>query len=275
MKRASSCPQAVPDTSPADPPRAKTHRTKQRRLWILCAAAVLCVAAAALVLLLRARSAAAAEPAPQPMQPAAVQPAAILPAYAPYASQRLKDAYAQNPQTVGWLTLPGCAIDDPVMQAADNDKYLRRKEFSADYDVWGCYFLDYINVNDGHTLPDRVSMIYGHALDNDPDSEKFSKLKRYDDDAFCAQYPTLTFSLLYETQVYRIFAVSKVPITMDYIDPNPDDAKYQTLLDYLYAHSAHDFGVRVTTADRILLLSTCTSDPNTRYVVAAVPQTTA
>jgi len=56
--------------------------------------------------------------------------------------------------------------------------------------------------------------------------------------------------------------------TIDYIDPNPDDAKYQATLDYLIDNSYVDMGVSVTTEDQILVLSTCTSDENVRFVVA-------
>ena len=44
---------------------------------------------------------------------------------------------------VGWLTVEGTEIDNAVMQAGDNDYYLRRNEYGED-DVWGW------TANDGH-----------------------------------------------------------------------------------------------------------------------------
>ena len=35
-------------------------------------------------------------------------------------------ARAENGDVVGWLSVPGTDIDDPVVQAADNEHYLRR-----------------------------------------------------------------------------------------------------------------------------------------------------
>ena len=58
------------------------------------------------------------------------------------ADTRLEDAKSQNSDVVAWLTVPGTEIDDPVVQAADNDYYLRRT-WLGESDVWGSYFLDY------------------------------------------------------------------------------------------------------------------------------------
>lgn len=189
--------------------------------------------------------------------------------FAPFVSAALKAAHEGNPDVVGWLTVDGCDIDDPVVQAADNDKYLRRTVESEEYDIWGCYFLDYINRADETSLSDRVSIVYGHSLDDVVESEKFSRLKQYKDEKFAAAHPTVRFSMLYKELEWEIFAVSDVPITVDYIDPNPDDAKYAETLAYLRDHSYVDCGVEVGTGDQILILSTCTSDENVRFVVAA------
>ena len=186
----------------------------------------------------------------------------------PFVSQKVYDAYNENEDVAGWLTVTGCEIDNRVFQSTDNDYYLRLNE-NGEYDVWGCYFLDYINVNDGYTLPDKVSIIYGHALDDNPNSEKFSKLKRFKNSEFALQNSTITFNLLYDTTEWEIFAVCDIPITIDYIDPNPDEEKYTDTLEHMQKNSYVDFGVDITTDDQILVLSTCTSNENIRFVVAA------
>ena len=186
----------------------------------------------------------------------------------PFVSQNVYDAYNLNNDVTGWLTVTGCEIDNRVFQSADNDYYLRLDE-EGKYDIWGCYFLDYINVNDGYTLPDKVSIIYGHALDDDPNSEKFSKLKRFKNSGFALQNSTITFDLLYDTTEWQIFAACDIPVTIDYIDPNPNTEKYTDTLAYMQNNSYVDFGVDVTTDDQILVLSTCTSNENIRFVVAA------
>ena len=188
--------------------------------------------------------------------------------YAPYVSQQVYDAYGENSDVIGWLTLASCDIDNRVFQCGDNDYYLRRSE-AGEYDVWGCYFIDYINVNDGKQLTDKVNIIYGHALDDDPNSEKFSKLKRFKDETFAKENPTIGFDLLYANTSWQIFAATDIPVTIDYIDPNPDSEKYTETLTYMLENSYVDFGVDVTAEDQILVLSTCTSNENIRFIVAA------
>ncbi len=189
--------------------------------------------------------------------------------YGGFVTPELQQAYGVNPDVVGWLSLPGCDIDDPVVQGEDNDQYLRRTIESEEYDVWGCYFLDYINYVSAEELFDRVSIIYGHALDDLADSEKFSRLKFYKDQEFLDQHPTFTFALTGRELTFEIFAVSDMPITIDYIDPNPDDEKFQDTFGYMLEHSYVDCGVELLPEDRVLLLSTCTSDDQVRFVVAA------
>lgn len=198
----------------------------------------------------------------------AQQPQPTAQSYEPFVSREIFDAYNENSDVIGWLKLEGCEIDNRVFQCGNNDYYLRLNE-AGEYDVWGCYFLDYINVNDGTKLTDKVNIIYGHALDDDPDSEKFSKLKRYKDETFALANPTVEFDLLYANTEWQIFAACDIPVTIDYIDPNPDEEKYTDTLNYMTENSYVDFGVDVTAEDRILVLSTCTSDENIRFVVAA------
>jgi len=77
------------------------------------------------------------------------------------------------------------------------------------------------------------------------------------------------FDLLYANTAWQIFAAWDIPVTIDYIDPNPDDEKYTETLSYMTENSYVDFGVDVPAQDRILILSTCTSNENIRFVVAA------
>lgn len=191
-----------------------------------------------------------------------------LPAYYPFTSREVKEAYDKNNDVVGWLSFPGCELDNPVFQGDDNDEYLRVNE-EGEYDIWGCYFLDYINKNDGYSLRDKVNIIYGHSLDDVVEEDKFSKLKRLKEEDFALENKTINFSLLYRDMEWEIFAVADIPITIDYIDPNPEDEDFRDTIEYMTKHSYVDFGTEVGTDDRILILSTCTSDEDVRFVVAA------
>lgn len=190
------------------------------------------------------------------------------PEYYPFVSQELKDAHDENSDVVGWLTVDGCEIDNRIFQYDDNDYYLRKNE-QGEYDVWGCYFLDYINIHDDNDLFDRVSIIYGHSLGDTTESEKFSRLKYYRDKSFAKKHRIIRFDMLNEEHEWQVFAVCNIPVSIDYIDPNPDDAKFDSTIGYMLDHSFVDMKTDVTKNDQILVLSTCTSADDVRFVVAA------
>lgn len=246
-----------------DPGSSSKSRKRKRLFALIGLGALLCLGLLALAL-------------PRQKQPALSSDSAFVPVSAgqasprPFVSRAVSEAHAANSDVVGWLTLEGCGIDEPVLQSFDNDYYLRRNE-AGEEDVWGCYFLDYINRNDGTALPDKVSIIYGHSVGDTAEGERFCALKRYRTADFALQNPTFGFSLLYEEDCWQIFSACDIPISIDYIDPNPSREKYQQTLDYMLEHSYVDFGVEVGPSDHILILSTCTSDESVRFVVAAKP----
>ena len=256
--------------------RSESGRKRKKRLWTAAVCVLLAVAAVVTLAVALAPARTVGEDAPPPPPLADGNPPPPVsedvppeqPSWEPFTSAALKAAYEENNDVVGWLSLPGCDIDNRVFQASDNDYYLRRNE-AGEYDVWGCYFLDYINViEDNVRLVDPVNIIYGHSLLDVAESERFSRLKRYKQQEFAQQNPTFTFSLLEQELTFEVFAACDIPISIDYIDPRPDDEKYGATLDYMLQNSYVDFGVPVSVDDRILILSTCTSDDTVRFVVA-------
>ena len=241
-----------------------------RTLSVLAACALLAVT---VVFSMKLLIPAAPEPVPAAeLMPLTAKPEAEPlpePGFEPFVSRELKQAWEENNDVIGWITVDGCGIDNRVFQAKDNDYYLRRNE-KGEHDVWGCYFLDYKNSPDENAFNDRVQIVYGHSLKDDPDSEKFSKLKYYLDKKFAKEHPYIYFSTLYQQYEWEIFACTYVPVTLNYIAVNPDDEKFRkVIIDYIAANTNVDFGVKVKKDDRILILSTCTSDTKVRYVVAA------
>ena len=185
-----------------------------------------------------------------------------------FVSENLENAFNANSDVVGWLTIDGCEVDNLVFQSVDNSYYLRKNE-EGRYSVWGCYFMDFINLHSGATLYDRVTIIYGHSSGNSANGNKFSKIKRYRDEDFAREHPVFTFSLLFREMKWEVFACSDMPVTINYIDPDPTEDRFRETFDYMIENSYVDFGIELTEEDQILLLSTCTSDPYTRFVLAA------
>lgn len=180
-------------------------------------------------------------------------------------SNETGDKLAAYPDAVAWLQFPGTDIDGPVMQAEDNDYYLRRNEAGED-DVWGCYYLDY-----ECTPKSKNLIIYGHSLADSTDDERFSQLKRLNDEAFAAEHNIINVTINGQTRAYKVASSGLASDLTDHntIVANPEDDTMENILNLAQARSQHDYGVSISKEDSILTLSTCTSDENMRYVVVA------
>ena len=88
---------------------------------------------------------------------------------------------AQNPDIVGWITVPFTNIDYPIVQAKDNDYYLRR-DLNREPAKPGTIFMDCRCAGDGS----GYSIIYGHNMKS---GAMFGTLKRFEDKAFFDTHP--------------------------------------------------------------------------------------
>ena len=87
-----------------------------------------------------------------------------------------------NPRVVGWLVVPGTSISYPIVQAADNERYLWHT-FSGERNNSGAIFLDYRNSPD---FSDAHSIIYGHNM---RDGSMFAPLHGWTGDSFTIHTP--------------------------------------------------------------------------------------
>ena len=92
----------------------------------------------------------------------------------PVAKPDYSEYVEQNPETVGWITIPGTQINFPVVQSVDNEYYLSHT-FNHKSDKRGAIYMDYRN---NPVNLDANTIIYGH---NSYDGKVFSDLAQYDD----------------------------------------------------------------------------------------------
>ena len=116
----------------------------------------------------------------------------------------------QNHDIVGVITIPDTPINNPVMQAEDNDKYINRK-FDLSENRAGELFLDFRNHFDdvdeeGYLrFPNSDNLvIYGHNM---LDEQMFGSLKWYQrHEDYYGKHPIIQLSSNYEKYTYKIFA---------------------------------------------------------------------
>ena len=73
---------------------------------------------------------------------------------------------AQNPDTVGWVYMPGTSIDYPIVQGETDEEYLRT-DFQGNQGLIvskGAIFLSTVNAAD---FSDQNNFIYGHNMNDD------------------------------------------------------------------------------------------------------------
>ncbi len=171
-----------------------------------------------------------------------------------------------NSDTIGYIEVPGTAIDHPVVRGIDNAKYLTT-DFYGDYDVMGTVFADMFNSD---SLQDPVTVLYGHY---EPGGTFFSKLHQYSDPEYFSANPDVfltTPTAEYRYEVVAAFVNDNYNILYekDFSDP----VQLQGFIDKMANAANANLNLDdVSTDDTFLALSTCMSLENTaeRYVVVA------
>ena len=160
-----------------------------------------------------------------------------------------------NSDVVGWIRFDEPSeINYPVVQGRDNEEYLKRT-FEANTNKLGTLFVD---VNNPGDFSGRNTFIYGHNMKN---GSMFAQLLKYKNDSFYKEHP---YFYIYtpdgKVRTYEIFSAGVVKDTSDsYIMDYADDAAFQTYIDYIKQQSAYPTSAEVTTASKIVSLSTCTN----------------
>ena len=162
----------------------------------------------------------------------------------------------QNPDTVGWLSIPG-TVHLPVVYR-DNTYYLDH-DFTGAKNASGTLFLDEASPLTADT---QNLVIHGHSMN---DGSMFGILTHYRRLDYLRQHPLISFSTLWEKETYAVFAVVKASTNVndaDYFNyfshPNFDsDAAFDAYIQDVLARSIHDIPVSVSPTDALLTLSTC------------------
>ncbi len=182
------------------------------------------------------------------------------------------DFYAlmeQGEDICAWLTVGGTNIDYPVVRGMDNEYYLTHDAY-GEWFAGGALFADMVNATD---FQDPVTVIYGHVM---PDDTIFSQLHLYKDADFFAANRTITLYLPDNGYTYEVFAAfpndaSNLLFEHDYTN----NVQFEGLLaaiEQKAEDAPNDTNVDmdgVTAGDKLLLLSTCDNEGQSRYIVAA------
>jgi sortase B len=168
-----------------------------------------------------------------------------------------------NEDIIGWLSLEGTRLDNPVLQTTDNEFYLTHN-YLKEESRGGSIFLDYRNLQLGH----QHSILYGHVLRN---GTMFGDLHKFTDQVYADEHPTFIFETEHEYYELQVFSAYNTTTDNYYLQTKFTDDQFKNFLQTIVNRSVIQMPVAVTTADRIVTLSTCTTSLNDkeRFVVHA------
>ena len=177
--------------------------------------------------------------------------------------------YAENKDIYAWIYIPGTQVDYPVLQNAADDTYYLNHNIDGSYGKPGCIYTEKINSKD---FTNYNTVLYGHNMKN---GEMFGCLHDYEDKTFFDEHPYVYVYTEEKTYVYEIFAAYTA--TNAHILNTNDFSTQEGFADYLdnvvynkalTGNFRND--TRVTSDNRIITLSTCTSNSSKRWLVQAV-----
>lgn len=172
---------------------------------------------------------------------------------------------ATNSDTVGWLKVNNTSVDLPIVQASNNDFYLKHN-FEKKKSTLGWVFADYRN---NFENLNQNTIIYGHTYSG---TLMFSTLSKTLNKNWLnnTSNHTIEFSTLNKQMKWKIYSIYTVKETSDYIK-----TKFKSTNDFIdfinltKERSVHNFNTEVLETDKILTLSTCYMSSRNRLVIHA------
>ncbi len=185
---------------------------------------------------------------------------------------KLEELHGQNADIVAWIEIPDTNVNYPVLQAVNNDFYLR-KNYKKQYSSTGSIFLD---KDVDMELPSSNFLIYGHR---NKGGAMFDNLIKYRDKSFYEEHKKIYFTTLEEEQEYEILAVfysrvyyqnEKNVFRYYYFVNAETEEEYNDFVSNAKKASIYDTGVNAEFGDQLMTLSTCEySQKDGRFAVVA------
>lgn len=167
-----------------------------------------------------------------------------------------------NSDVVGWIYIKNTDVNYPIMQAKDNDYYLKKNIYKQ-YSSCGSIFLDC----DTDQFNEDNTVVYGHNLKN---QKMFADLKKIYDGEFGKD----VYIEVYDTEnnfiKYKIFATYMVEPTLEVVKKDFKISEKKKYIDNAYNQSTVKFNCGFNYQKDLLTLVTCDNTGNKRIIVNAL-----
>lgn len=181
-------------------------------------------------------------------------------------------AQAENPEICAWIQIDGIdVIDYPILQSGEN----RQEDFYLDHNVKGESARTgaiYIQKYNNKDITDRNTIIYGHNMLN---GTMFGQLKKFRNKNFFEENRYIhlyTPGHAYKYEILSAFAYDDRHLLNAFNFSTTED--FQAFINECKSPTSLTRQVReeleVGLSDRLITLSTCTSNETERYLIVAV-----
>lgn len=182
-----------------------------------------------------------------------------------------EDIYAENQDTVGWITIPGTKVNYPVMQTPDDPNYYLERDFYHKYSKGGTLYA--WSAADINAPSDNIT-IFGHNMAN---GSMFATLSNYTNKYYWEDNSLILFDTLYEYHTYKIYAVFTTSANIgegysyhQFVDAD-NEKEFNSFVSTVKSLSLYETGITPVYGDKLIALSTCEyTHDNGRLVVCAV-----
>ena len=180
-----------------------------------------------------------------------------------------KELTAKYPDVYAWIRIPGTNVDYPIVQREGDNAYYLNHTIDGRKRIEGAIFTEDYNNKD---FEDPNTLIYGHNMLN---GSMFRTLHKFKDRKFFDENRDVYIYQDGKILKYRIFAAytyddRHIMMSFDFEDEKIFEIYLNSVLTNRGMSDNIDTGISVTTKDKIITMSTCTSNQSQRYLVQAV-----
>ncbi len=183
----------------------------------------------------------------------------------------LNELKSQNSDIYGFIQIDGTEINYPLVQAEDNEYYLKRG-FNKKYSGNGSIFVDYRN---SRTVGENKNIvIYGHNMLNGSmfhDIARFDKALHDDAEEYFFSHDEIKITAFDGIYTFKIFAFYHTTDVDPFVEINfYSDEAFDRYCSTAIGRSMYDTGIEVGAGDTTITLVTCVNGkPHERYACHA------
>lgn len=182
----------------------------------------------------------------------------------PFMDVNFDELLKKNDDTVGWIKIEGTKVNYPVVQSDDNEYYLEHA-FNKKSNIGGWIFADYrVNFKDFQ----RNTIIYGHNMNN---KTMFGSVPSMLNNSYLSNSSNYFIKISTPTSnsSWKVFSIYTIKPETYYLKTNFDENSFNDFLNTITKRSIYNFGIKTSTDDKVLTLSTCDNTGTKRVVVHA------